>query len=252
MEKTRSTAPYGYLNKPVSKRDLMTNIDSAFYRHELEKKLKMSQEEILHLNRELINSQEKERRRIASDLHDSVVQTLLAAKINIEKSFNAPQTSNAYELGIQFIDRAVEELRTIYSDLYPTILRDIGLEATIRWYANNYLEVGGIAVVLDISIEGEIPENIKIHLYRIVQEIFSNIIRHSGADSVEVHLTYRTENDFFLKVHDNGIGFSKQEDLKYGYGLRNIKQRATMIDCFCKVSGKPDEGVAILIKKEVV
>jgi|GEM_PF-1861521 len=213
--------------------------------------LKKAQETINNLNKELLKLQEEKNRKLASDLHDSIIQTMTAAKINFQEfEENVKQNKGRYKLGIQFLDRAMDELREIYENLYPSILRDLGLEATIHWYIKKHLEANGIKTDLDSNIKTEITDEIKIHLYRIIQELFSNIVKHSGADMVKVSLSYSDENKFSLAVQDNGIGLNWKKTSDKGHGLANIQQRANYLGCTFNMKGIPGEETIIEITRD--
>ncbi len=175
----------------------------------------------------IINSQELERQSVAKDLHDGVGQTILAAKLN----FLAYQNDNMkhkerFIAGLKFIDNASSELREIYEDLYPSLLSDMGLESTIRWYSKNSLEINKIKTVMKIQLEEQIPHNLEVDLYRIIKELFSNIIKHSGANFVKFSL-FGKSGQINLSISDNGCGFNtlNQDTPKQGFGLNNIRQR---------------------------
>ena len=210
---------------------------------------KASEEKIKQLSNDIMKSQEEERQRIAKDLHDSVSQTILAAKLSLKEFEKNPDSEmERFSMGIDFIDKAAQELREIYTNIYPSILSDIGLEATIEWYAKNYLEMNNINVKLRLNVEEEIDQEIKVNLYRIVQELFSNIVKHSGADSVRVGLSYENDKDFVLSVGDNGLGFNYNNVKKgQGFGLSNIRQRAEYIGANIIMESEPGEGALISV-----
>jgi two-component system NarL family sensor kinase len=174
----------------------------------------------------IMKSQELERQRVAKDLHDGVGQTILAAKLNfVAFQKDMVKHKERFAAGLQFIDRASRELREIYNDLYPSILSDMGLESTIRWYAKNSLEMNKVTVNFDINIEEKIPHGLEVDIYRITKELFSNIAKHSGADSVDFVL-HSSSGMINLEVADNGSGFEINSiNERRGFGISNIKQR---------------------------
>lgn len=207
---------------------------------------KKAEEEIRRLSNEIISSQEKERERVAKDLHDGVVQTILAAKLNFKAFQKEPEESgDRFEMGLMFIDKANRELREIYTDLYPSILNDIGLEATIKWHVKNTLELHGIKTYLRFNISDRPAHDIEVNLYRMVQEISSNIIKYSEADRVEMELVQ--QNGYIaLTVADNGKGFLIDE-VKRGYGLSNLRQRSESFGGVMNVDAAPGKGTRISI-----
>jgi PAS domain S-box-containing protein len=210
------------------------------------------EDRIIKLTNELIASQEKERQRLAKDLHDSVGQTILAAKINLKECIKNPEESRErFDVGLGFIDQASQELREIYNDLFPSILQDIGLEAAVRQYAKQSLEVNSIECELAFHLKKKPARDIEVNLYRITQELFSNIIKHSGADKVLVELS---ENDgiVVMEVKDNGSGFDFKEVFKSscGLGLASIWQRVESMKGKLDVVTSPGNGVQFRITVE--
>jgi len=179
----------------------------------------------------MYRSQEMERERIARDLHDSTAQTIHAAKINF---LAYKKDSNAYggkfAVGIEFLDAVSRELREICDDLYPSLLKDHGLEKTIKWLMKNYLEVKGIETVIEINFKEKLSPILEVHLYRIIKELVSNITRHARAS--KVHLNLNSDNDaIFLEIVDDGVGYNSRDDsTRRGFGIENIRRRVQ--DCF--------------------
>ncbi|MGV7930392.1 MAG: PAS domain S-box protein [Spirochaetota bacterium] len=207
-------------------------------------------EEIKRLSREIMTSQEQERQKVARDLHDGVGQTIIAAKLNFS-AFQKDRRKyrDRFEMGLQFIDKASQELREVYTGLYPSILSDLGLEAAVRWYAKNFLEANGIATSQNLDV-GKLPHDLEVNLYRMMQEIFSNIIRHSGAGRVNIELSRpATGRAVVLAVEDDGSGFdpARLDELKKGFGLSNLRQRAEALGGEVGISSRPGRGTRIAI-----
>ncbi|HOP64128.1 MAG TPA: PAS domain-containing sensor histidine kinase [Spirochaetota bacterium] len=201
------------------------------------------------LSKMIMKSQELERQRVAKDLHDGVGQTILAAKLNFLAYWkDKTKHKDRFTTGLKFIDNASRELRDIYDDLYPTILSDMGLESTIRWYAKNSFEINKINADLNIRIEDTIPHALEVDIYRITKELFSNIIKHSGAGSVEFILT--SENGVVnLKISDNGCGFdvNNSDNVRKGFGLSNIRQRVDSHGGSIMIHSTGDSGTSVKI-----
>lgn len=211
---------------------------------------KSIEEENKKLSSELLKSQEKERQRVAKDLHDGVGQTILAAKLFLIAYQKEPvKNKNKFNLGLQFIDQASNELREIYNDLYPSILKDHGLGKTIRWYAKNYLELNNIGTEINIDLPEKLSNDIEENLYRIIKELFSNIIKHSGAGSVLIELS-ENSRVIRLRVKDNGQGFDLDEIKKKdaGFGLSNIRQRVNDLGGSFNIYSTPEKGTEVLIE----
>jgi PAS domain S-box-containing protein len=190
----------------------------------------VAEERIRRLSDEIMSSQESERQRVARDLHDGIGQTILAAKLNFSTYMKNPRKyRDRFERGMQFIDKASEELREVYMDLYPSILRDLGLEAAVRWYAKNCLESHGIGVEMSLRLAAKLPHDMEVNLYRIVQEVFSNIIKHSGAGFVRLDLSSSTvSSTVTLAISDDGKGLDSDtlSGRRALSGIANMRHRA--------------------------
>ncbi|MBL8018770.1 MAG: PAS domain S-box protein [Leptospirales bacterium] len=198
---------------------------------------------VARLHSQLIHTQESERQKIASELHDGVGQTILAAKINLVAFQKDPaQFDDRFEAGLDLIDRASQDLRDIYTNLYPSTLRDLGLASTIRWYARNVLEVRGMRVKLGLDTHLQFNSETEINLFRIVQEVFANILKHSRATRVSLELGHG-EKSITLSIKDNGAGFSPgQAQESRGFGLENIRRRSEDLGGSVKIESKPGKG----------
>jgi signal transduction histidine kinase len=208
-------------------------------------------QKIRRLSTELIRSQERERQKLAQELHDSVGQTLVAAKLNLDAYRKNPERyANQLSITLQFIDKASQELREIYTGLYPSILNDFGLQETIRWYSKYYLKYHNIQTSLRLQLDHPIGHEIEVNLYRILQELFSNIIKYARAENVSVSLRLKESDRVEMIVTDDGVGFSPSRIKKEGggFGLTNINQRVMDLNGRLHVFSAPHRGTRIEIQ----
>lgn len=212
--------------------------------------IKLLQNEVESLHARLLKLQEKERQRIAAELHDSVGQTILAAKLNFTSySQDRAHREERFQTGLNLIDRASEELREIYTNLYPTILRDLGLEAAIKWYAKNYLEVKGIGSRMSFRLHRRPDQELEAGLFRMVQELLNNIVKHSGASMVRLNLSSSNAGNIRLKISDNGTGFDTDAALFHGgLGLRNLESRVEDLGGKIQIQSSPEKGTETVIE----
>jgi signal transduction histidine kinase len=191
----------------------------------------------------LILFQEQERKRISKDLHDSLGQTLLL--INNEITNCSSQKIK------ELLDIAIEEVRTISRSLRPLQFNQTSinnaLENLIEQLDNSYKKIYFFSD-LD-NIEGVLKEENQTHLFRIVQECLSNVIKHSQADSTRVTLINK-KHYLYLYIKDNGIGFhfKNKYSLSNGLGLKNIKERVNFLNASLKIDSFTNEGTSITIK----
>ena len=209
--------------------------------------IKKLERKVLSLHSRLLQVQEEERQRIASELHDSVGQTILGAKMNFQYHDQNPEDSSRFQIGLELIDRASQELREIYTNLYPSTLRELGLESAVREFTGNFLEMSGCRAELLFELERPLARDLETNLFRIIQEIFTNIFKHAGAERVELHL--RAEGArVILTVQDDGHGFRMEEArLTGGFGLTNMQRRVEDFAGEISIESTPGEGSRITI-----
>jgi len=209
-------------------------------RRQTEQALLESEGKLRFMSSQLLTTQEEERKRIARELHDSIGQSLAAIKFKVESvvgEIDRDQSggiTHSLELIIPVVQNAMEEARRIYTGLRPSVLDDLGIIATIRWFCREFQKTYEricIEQLIDID-EEEIPEPLKIVIFRIVQEGLNNIARHSRAELVSL-LLERKDGLLRLDIEDNGTGFDLRSALaesshEKGLGITGMKERAEL------------------------
>jgi PAS domain S-box-containing protein len=191
-------------------------------------------EELQRLSAKLFRLQDQERRRIARDLHDGLGQYLVALKLNFEMLAPA-QTGNdrkLWEESQSILERCISDIRTLSYLLHPPMLDDAGLVSAAKWYVEGLGQRSGINATLTISPNiGRLPDALELAIFRVLQESLTNVVRHSGSDTVEVNLR-SDENEVSLEVKDYGKGISaevlerfKQTGSQVGVGLAGMRER---------------------------
>lgn len=217
---------------------LERSIRYAIEHKRTEETLRESEKQLKHLSSLLLTAQETERKRIAKELHDGASQFISAAKFGVENALQHLQQGTQAEgiktlkAVIPMLREGIEEIRRISTDLWPSILNDLGILATINWFCRKFENIySGIRIEKEIDVaEEEIPESLKIILYRIMQEATNNIAKHSQADLVALLLKKKAEQ-IELIIQDNGRGFvlkprPLREGSPKGLGLSSMKERA--------------------------
>ncbi len=212
------------------------------------------QREELHaeLFRKVVAAQESERQRIARDLHDETGQSLTAIGMGLrglaDELNNKHQSDTLSQLQALTSD-SLKELQRIISDLRPAHLDDLGLSATVRWYANRLHELTSLHVRVDIEgDEPELDDAVKITIFRIVQESLNNVIKHSHATNVNIRIDYR-EKEARIMVRDNGMGFDM--DLvqsrigRTSLGLAGMEERAMLMGGEVQIHSSPNYGTEV-------
>jgi signal transduction histidine kinase/ligand-binding sensor protein len=196
--------------------------------------LQESENRLRLLSSQLLTIQEKERKRVAQELHDGIGQMLTAIKFRVENTLQQERErkieakEESIESIIQMIQDSVEEVRRIQMDLRPSILDDVGILATIGWFCREFQKVySAIHIEKEIEIqEDEVSVPLKTVIYRVMQEAMNNIAKHSQADVVRLSLK-KMGNRIEFVIEDNGIGFDLEKS-KRGFGLGSMKERTEL------------------------
>jgi len=189
----------------------------------------------------LIEGQEKERERIARDLHDGVGQIANLIKLESKRLDENPSL-------IELIDHFLEELRKTTNDLLPSRLKDFPLEVCLKKLIDQANERSEISFYFNTDDIPEMNMTRKVNLYRIVQECISNILKHSKADSATIQF-FGFKDHMQITFEDDGIGFNIDEKRKATHhGLQNIIFRSEVMNASCHIESKEDEGSFISIK----
>jgi two-component system, NarL family, sensor kinase len=195
-----------------------------------------------------IDTLENERRRIASDLHDELGPLLSAVKLQINNIETAgEEDQQLVTKSSQHIDTIIQKLREISNNLMPNTLLRKGLKNAIEELLSTYQKPSGIEMRFTCTQEVRLDQQKEINIYRIVQEVLHNTIKHSGASLLVIRL-HTEEGHLLLSTADNGKGFdyfSKSKELK-GLGLRNLQSRTQIMGGELSCTSQPGKGVTYI------
>ena len=206
------------------------------------------------LSRGVINAQEKERQRVARELHDSVNQLLSSAKYRLASMANGRRSSshsnNVRQAG-KLVEKAIGEVRLISRNLRPSELDDLGLISALRSLTHEFSRRSGMVSRFKsaaASCPPQMPKEVEMTLYRIAQEALNNAEKHSRAARVELSLSC-TRKQALLTIRDNGRGFSHRAvSGASGWGLRNMNERAALLGGSFDVLSFPKRGTRISVR----
>lgn len=207
------------------------------------------------LFRRVVAAQEAERQRIARDLHDETGQSLTAIGMGLRGLAGRISTRNKEALNTlhkleTLTADSLKELQRLMADLRPSHLDDLGLSAAIRWYSSKIQEHSALHIRVDIhGEECELDDAMKITIFRIIQECINNIIKHSRATHVNIHLHFE-EKGVRISVYDNGIGFDRDEvkqrrASRPSLGLAGMEERAALLSGTVTVQSRPGFGTEV-------
>lgn len=201
---------------------------------------KRAEELLRSLSARLLQTQDEERRRIARELHDSAGQLLVGLDINLvtvlrESDKLSSNASRALSESAALIKELSAELRNISHLLHPPLLDEAGLPAAIRWYVERFSQRSKIAVNVRLASDlGRLPREIETTIFRIVQESLTNVHRHSGSTTAEVHLR-RECGRISVEICDNGKGLETKNYRTYsgvvtpGVGIQGMRERVRQL-----------------------
>ncbi len=220
--------------------------------------LKSANEKLREVPSMLIEAQERERQRLSMELHDSVGQTIAALKFRIEHVIailereKCPQALHMLSEFVPVLQRSLDETRTIYMGLKPTILAEFGILATLEWYRQELVKVyPNHHIELETSIrEADIPDNLKIAIFRIAQEALNNALKHGKPEWVDVRLALN-RGVIELEISDDGVGmdlnFILESRTAKSLGLIGMRERAELTGGEFSMRSAPHEGTTVKV-----
>lgn len=223
-----------YLAVPVVPELLRAKVSVFAELHRRARQLEGLNDELRRLSGRLMTLQDEERRRIARELHDSIGQELVAAKMFVdgllEPRFIPPNQQPAVEAS-KILERAIQQVRSMSHLLYPPMLDEVGLLSALQWYVEGLSKRSGIEACLDVEPADfpRFPADLETAIFRIIQEALTNVFRHSGAHHAWVTLA-KCDGSVTVRVRDDGRGVAESIALlrpgSIGMGLGGLRQRA--------------------------
>jgi signal transduction histidine kinase len=211
----------------------------------------------LEFSRQILQSQETERRRIAANLHDSLGQNLLVIKNQVRLAMQPTLDREALSKRLDEISgmasQVIEEVRQVTHDLRPYQLERVGLTQSLRRSIQQASENSPIAFATDVDdVDGLFDNEGEIHIYRILQEALNNVVKHSGATEATA-LVRREASSVFISVRDNGRGLDSDvangtELPRAGFGLSGIKERARILRGKAIFDSSPAQGFRLSVE----
>jgi len=226
-------------------------------RKRTEEQLKESEKKLRYLSTELMTAQEKERKRIAGELHDSIAASLSAIKLSIEKIPGRMEQDERTQGGlrdlISQVQQVIEETRRIMSDLRPSMLDDLGIVPAINWFCREFQKIySSISIEKKIDIEeNAVPDSLRTPIFRICQEALNNVAKHSKATFVNLSLQ-KFDKRIELSIQDNGKGFNSEENSgaehsRKGLGLVSMRERAEFSGGSFSIESTRGKGTVICV-----
>ena len=236
----------------LRKRNIINLQNEAIQKQQIERLIKEKEIEAMNA---MVEGQENERLRIARDLHDRLGATLSIVKMHfksVEESIEVLKEKNIkqYKEANHLLDEACDQVRQIAHDMASGVLIKFGLVAAVRALKETVETAGKLKInLIDIGLEERLTYEYEINIYRIVQELLTNTLKHAQAKEMSLQL-FRKENSLSIVVEDDGIGFDIEEatsDSFKGIGLKNIESRVYKFDGEISIDSGKGAGTTITI-----
>lgn len=206
--------------------------------------------------RSLIEGEDRERKRVAKEIHDSLGQNLTAASLNFGAIKNVIESldetrGEKFRLGYSFLNTAIEESRNIALNLMPKAIDDFGLIPSLQSLFIQIEKSGGLKITFYENLRNEVrlPRNVELNLYRITQEALNNTLKHAGASNIFVQLLLHKQ-EIIYTFEDDGKGFHFKNTTteSKGMGIKSINNRAMAMSGIFEMDSTPGKGTAITIQ----
>jgi signal transduction histidine kinase len=240
-----------YLMKPVVPEILKSKVSVFVELHQKNERLKESEDKLRRLAAHLISVREEERAHIAREIHDELGQVLTGIKMEVgwlAKRLKEPQLLEKTDSMGKLIDSTVQTVRKIATGLRPEMLDDMGLIAAVGWQAKEFQKRTGIRCRTKLPPETtRFDVDISTTMFRIFQEVLTNVARHSRATRVDIELSAE-ETQIRLEVVDNGVGIPEgAQNGRKSLGLLGMQERALLFGGQVSITGQPGHGTRVAV-----
>jgi PAS domain S-box-containing protein len=218
--------------------------------HQTLRSLRQLDEQRRSLLERVVTSQEEERRQVAGDIHDDAIQAMVAVTLQLQAlggRLSDLRSTELLERLAATVTESVGRLRQLVFELRPPLLDEVGLAAAIDQYARRAGELAGFVAQVHDESAGELPDELRVVAYRIVQEALANVRAHAKAGRVAVRLE-EVDGGVLARVSDDGVGFlpGLVERRPAGHlGLISMREQATMAGGWCRVASAPGMGTTV-------
>jgi len=227
-------------------------------RKKAEEQLAAYQADLRSLASQLTLAEEKERRRLAVQLHDQIGQNLALSNIKLQE-LRATLANNGADSLVEEVDnlshlltQTIEETQSLTSRISPPILYDLGLEAALEWLTDRISQQHGLLAYFESDRQPKpVDDNLKVLLFQAVQELLVNVVKHAQASSLKVSM-WRQDNQLNIGVEDDGVGFDPgippyKNGKGGGFGLFSIRERLRPLGGRLEVKSEPQGGAEFIL-----
>jgi signal transduction histidine kinase len=245
--------PEKYLSPEWQDNEVEWVLENILALQRAEDELRESKKVYRTLAQRLLEAQETERRAIARELHDELGQILTTVTLSLKAASKSRPVGRAKRLAeaVALVGEAIERIRTVVLDLRPAVLDDLGLAAALEWYVDRQAKRTGLDVHLDMrALEGvRLLPAVETACFRVVQEAFTNIVRHAGARHVDVQVSI-DRDALELVIRDDGVGFDvararQRAAAGASLGFLSMEERFSLAGGQLTIESTPGAGTTI-------
>ncbi len=221
-------------------------------RKRAEEKIGLYQNQLRALASELALAEERERKRLAAELHDRIGQSLALAKIKLSillQSKDHPALISPLSELIEIMEKTIQNTHSLIFEISPPVLYQVGFEAAVEWLAEHFQEQYGLRIDLKTYNRPKVlREDLRIVLFQAIRELLVNIIKHSRARRAKILMKY-ARNNLRIIVQDDGLGFAPEEQqfTTKGFGLFNIRERLRHLGGEVLIESSPGRGTSVTL-----
>ncbi|MFZ0051418.1 MAG: PAS domain S-box protein, partial [Desulfobaccales bacterium] len=231
-------------------------IQDITMRRKAEDEIRSNQVRLQSLASELSLTEERERRRLATDLHDHIGQALAVSKIKLgvlQKTATSPDIANPLGEVRELIEKMIKDTRSLTFELSLPVLYELGFEAAVEWFAKHIRTQYGLQVeVRKETVPIPIDDELKVLLFRSVRELMINIVKHAQARHAWVNIIRQNDGRVCIEVKDDGVGINGSRgyagaDSERGFGLFSIRERLHYLGGGVDVISGEDAGTQVIL-----
>jgi len=230
-------------------------LEDITHQKQAEKDIRTYQEQLRSVASELSLTEERERRRLATDLHDQVGQILALAQIKlgaIRESTTATQLAEPMDEIRRLIDQTIQYTRSLTFELSPPILYDLGFDAAVEWLAELIQGQQGVVIKVQTDRSAKpMSDEIRLLLFQTMRELLTNVVKHASAKNIKVFIT-REDTTLQVKVEDDGLGLGVSPDFSLegpgGFGIFSIQERLKYLGGHLEAVSEPGWGTRVTLR----
>jgi two-component system, NarL family, sensor histidine kinase UhpB len=231
---------------------LLTSLSEITRLKRAEEKLRTYQQRLRRMAAELTLAEQRERRRIATDMHDTLGQMLALSRMKLTGAKSAPPDAMPGQIDevLKILDDANRYARTLVTQLSPPVLYMFGLLAAAEWLTDQFREQYGLNIHFQAEeFETTLKEEVSVLLFQSLRELLTNVIKHAKTDEAKVSVRLEADR-LFVSVQDSGVGFEAEnlsDGHPDGFGLFNIRERLQHLGGTLEVRSTPGAGTTAII-----